>query len=471
MARVGTSFVVLAALLTAVATSAAPPASHADYFEHYEGTKTCLACHLEAARSFFHSQHYQWQGPSEAIRNANGKRFGKINVINDFCTAVGPSWIGNVVNSRGETISQGCSKCHAGLGRRPSPSESPEQLENIDCLICHARGYNRTLVSTDEGGWEWRPVLWKNQEGLDVVAKRIGQPTTATCLRCHAGSGGGPNFKRGDLEYALAEAARTFDVHMAKDGAGLACVSCHAGQDHKMRGRGADLFGNELPDRPVTCDDAACHGAAPHQAEALNRHTRLACQSCHIPTFAKADPTDMVRDWSTPVYHEEQAKWSATITLEKDVVPVYAWYDGTTIAQLPGERVQRRADGRVVMMQPSGARRDPRARIYPFKLHRAKLPVLEGKEWLLPIAVEEFFATGKLDEAIAKAAHDFYGIANATHGWVEVVRYMGISHEVAPAAQALACLDCHGPKGRLDWQGLGYPVDPLLAVMRRSPGR
>jgi hypothetical protein len=47
------------------------------------------------------------------------------------------------------------------------------------------------------------------------------------CLRCHSASGGGPNFKRGDLEYTLAEPHREFGVHMSPDGAGLSCADCH----------------------------------------------------------------------------------------------------------------------------------------------------------------------------------------------------------------------------------------------------
>ncbi|NWG00904.1 MAG: hypothetical protein HXY19_08170 [Thermoanaerobaculaceae bacterium] len=465
-------FAVAVALLLPSLPGQAREYTHQKYFEHYEGTATCLQCHAEEARSFFHSQHYQWRSATAKIVNGGGKEFGKINVINDFCTAVGPSWIGLTNNSRGEAISKGCSKCHAGLGRLPEPGESPEQLANIDCLMCHAAGYNRDLYQRTDGGWEWRPVLWKNPEGLDSVAKRIGRPTTTSCLRCHAGSGGGPNFKRGDLEYAVTERDRTFDVHLAKDGAGLDCLDCHGGSDHKVRGRGADLFGDEMPDRPLGCDDAACHGSAPHTVEALNLHTaRVACQSCHIPTFAKADPTDMVRDWSTPAYHQEQDKWSATITMAKDVVPVYAWYNGTTRAQLPGVAVTRGRDGRVGMMLPQGDRSDPRAKIYPFKRHLAKMPVLVGKNWLLPIAVEEFFASGQLDAAVKKGAEEFYGVKDAAYEWVETVRYMGISHEVVPARGALGCLDCHSPKGRLDWQALGYRGDPLVAAMRAAHGK
>ena len=44
--------------------------SHEEYFEHYEGTATCLNCHEDEAVSFFHSQHYQWKGKTPAIVNA-----------------------------------------------------------------------------------------------------------------------------------------------------------------------------------------------------------------------------------------------------------------------------------------------------------------------------------------------------------------------------------------------------------------
>ncbi|KDA55082.1 hypothetical protein EG19_00225 [Thermoanaerobaculum aquaticum] len=442
---------------------AAKEYSHQKYFEHYEGTKTCLSCHEKEAKSFFRSQHYQWRGQTPNLVNARGQRLGKINTINDFCTNPRASWIGVVKNSRGEAISEGCSKCHAGLGLMPSEQETPEQLANIDCLICHAQGYQRDLYPDGQGGWVWKPVLWKNQEGLDAVAKRIGMPTRNTCLRCHAGSGGGPNFKRGDLEYALADTTRDFDVHMGTDGANLQCIDCHKGEDHRVRGRGSDLSGTDFPAKPLSCDDGTCHDSRPHPAEVLNLHAqRVACPTCHIPTFAKADATDMVRDWSKPAYNQEADKWSATIEFAKDVKPVYAWFNGTTWAQLPGEPVKLQPDGTVGMMLPQGSRKDPKARIYPFKLHRGVMPVLEGKNYILPIAVEEFFAEGEIHKAIQHAAEEMYGVKDARYGWVKTKRYMGIYHEVVPKEKALTCLDCHGPNGRLDWKALGYGADPIL---------
>ena len=74
--------------------------------------------------------------------------------------------------------------------------------------------------------------------------------------------------------------------------------------------------------------------------------------------------------------------------------------------------------------------------------------------------MEEFFADGKIDEAVRAAAKQAYGIDDAEFEWIDTVRYMGIYHEVQPKAQALRCDDCHGQGERLDWKALGYPGDP-----------
>lgn len=459
------SLICLAALV-AVPAGAQSSYDHKAAFEHYEGTKTCLTCHAGEAKTFFASQHYQWRGYAPDIVNAKGRRLGKLNTINDFCTGPATNWIGEVKNGRGEVVAKGCSKCHAGSGLKPEETMSQAQLENIDCLMCHAKGYNRDLVKDASGAWAWKPVLWKNQEGLDSVAKRISAPTRTMCLRCHAASGGGPNYKRGDIEYTLAEPPRDFDVHMSKDGADFQCTTCHAGKDHRVRGRGADLSGTDSPKDRLSCDNTSCHGPAPHEVKVLNHHAkRVYCTACHVPDFARDEATDMMRDWSQASYNKEADKYTATITLQKNVTPVYAWFNGTTKAQLPGDPVTLRADKTVGMMVPVGSRRDLRARLYPFKLHRAKLPVLDGKRWIIPMVVEEFFGDGNIDRAVTNAAHEFYQVENASYTWADTTRYMGIFHGVRPAKQALGCLDCHGPKGRMDWKTLGYAGDPLDAAI------
>ena len=435
---------------------------HGQYFENYEGTKTCLECHEKDAENFFHSQHYQWKGEAPKITNAGGKKLGKMNTFNDFCTSPQGNWIGFTKNSRGKVISKGCSSCHAGKGLMPTEIMSREQLENIDCLMCHAKGYRRDLYQDKEGNYEWKAILWKNKEGLNSVSKRIYAPERAMCLRCHSASGGGPNFKRGDLEYELANPEREFDVHMATEGKNMQCVTCHAGDKHRVIGRGTDLAGSDSPDRELTCDSAACHSTPQHKSKILTKHTEsLNCTVCHIPKFARSDATDMARDWSKPVYNKEADKYSASITLEKDVSPVYAWFNGYTKATLPGEPVTRLADDSVGIMMPEGSREDPKAKLYAFKLHKGKLPLLAEKNWLIPITVEHFFANGEIDPAVKSAAKTVYGLDNVKYSWVDTTRLMGIFHGVQPKAKALKCMSCHGKNSVMDWKALGYKGNPM----------
>lgn len=460
-------FLLLAALAVAGPSRAGdrPEPSHAEHFEHYEGTATCLECHEDAAESFFHSQHYQWRGENPGLVDVEGSRLGKLNTINDFCTSPTTSWIGKAVNEDGKVIASGCSACHAGLGLRPEPVLSREQLENIDCLICHASGYRRALYENDAGEPEWRPILWRNQYGMDAISKRISLPKRVMCLRCHSGAGGGPNWKRGDIEYHLADCDRTYDVHMGVDGADMTCIDCHEGRDHRVLGRGADLAGTDRPGERLTC--AGCHEDAPHAELVLDRHAeRVACETCHIPTFARTDPTDMERDWSTPLHHPEAKKYSATIVLESDVVPEYAWWNGRTRHQEMGVEARAGKDGVIATMAPVGRKKDREARIYPFKVHRATLPRLVDSGWLSPIAVDEFFVDGDLEKAVDEGMHAAYGLDHAAYEWVPVRRHMGIYHGVVPAEDALDCLDCHGAESRLDWKALGYKEDPVRKRLR-----
>ena len=80
----------------------------------------------------------------------------------------------------------------------------------------------------------------------------------------------------------------------------------------------------------------------------------------------------MHRDWSIPSYNKDTEKYSATISLQKDVTPVYTWFNGNTRAQLLGAPLNKLPDGSVGMMVPEGSRQDADARIHAFKLHRGQ---------------------------------------------------------------------------------------------------
>ena len=47
-----------------------------------------------------------------------------------------------------------------------------------------------------------------------------------------------------------------------------------------------------------------------------------------------------------------------------------------------------------------------------------------------------------------------YGFANTTMFWPQ-------THMVAPKTVALQCQACHSEGGRMDWEALGYPGDPI----------
>ena len=124
--------------------------------------------------------------------------------------------------------------------------------------------------------------------------------------------------------------------------------------------------------------------------------------------------------------------------------------------------------GEITIVLPDGSRDDPDARIHAFKVHGGRLPVLDDKQWLVPIATEEFYAHGDIDKAIREAAEMFYGLEDIEYSWSDTIRYMGIYHEVTPKEDALQCLDCHRPGGRMDWQALGYERDPLEDRLKAS---
>jgi hypothetical protein len=119
-------------------------------------------------------------------------------------------------------------------------------------------------------------------------------------------------------------------------------------------------------------------------------------------------------------------------------------------------------------MVPEGSREDPSSKIFAFKLHKGKMPMLDQKTWIIPILVEHFFAKGDIDAATREAAEEAYGIKDAAYSWVDTVRYMGIFHSVQPKERAVACLECHSPGGRMDWKSLGYPGDPIMSSIQAS---
>jgi hypothetical protein len=439
---------------------------HRALVTRYEGTRTCLACHEAQARHVHASVHYQWKADAPQILNAGGRKLGKINTSNDFCTNPAISWIAILKNDAGAVIGNGCSKCHAGLGLKPSEEATSAQLENIDCLVCHSSSYRREVVKQADDTLRWQPTALANTEAMLAIAQNVGRPTNEVCLRCHVGSGGGLNFKRGDIETAHARATRDFDVHM---GAGMQCIQCHRFKDHKVLGSGTQMGGI---DDPTTAHPQCegCHRGDVHATAALNRHTRsVACTTCHIPTFARHDPTDMRRDWSRSEPVKGEGRFEPAIEFRKNVTPVYAWWNGTGSFSLLDTPVTPGPNGKVSLYTPAGSIADPKAKIHPFKYHEAKLPIDNATKRMIPVAVGIVFRTGNNEAATKAGARAFFGRDVTDIAWIETERYMGIFHGVVPKQDALQCSACHSGGSRLDWKALGYPGDPIKTGAR-TPG-
>ena len=73
MRRLAFCSLLLALAAATAAAAAGKEYTHQKYFDHYEGTKTCLQCHQKEAESFFHSQHYQWRGQAPDVVNSAGE--------------------------------------------------------------------------------------------------------------------------------------------------------------------------------------------------------------------------------------------------------------------------------------------------------------------------------------------------------------------------------------------------------------
>lgn len=428
--------------------------SHAGRFSIYEGTKTCLTCHSSEAYDVHASLHYQWKGETPAVVGANGQLMGKMGSINDFCIYPDNNWLGKLTNASGQQADGGCARCHVGLGAKPETAVSQAQLENIDCLLCHSAAYKRKLELVG-GVLRFVPDAASMTVSVLQAASDLSLPDDKRCLNCHGKSGGGDNYKRGDLEMAHAAATADLDVHSAR---GVKCTTCHKVTRHRFSGRGVDMRATDST-TPVRCEN--CHASSPHATSALNRHSagKVACATCHIPQFAKTAPTDMVRDWSKPgVLLPSTGLYEPDILFDGWVVPKYGFWNGTSTFYEFRTPATPGPNGRVLMAGPAGNINDPGAKLYPFKHHLGNQPADPVSRYLLPLKIGIFFSTGDVQAAIERGATEVFGAYNG-HEFVPTERWIGIFHEVAPKSQALACADCHGGT-RVDFKTLGYTPHP-----------
>lgn len=432
-----------------------PAEDHTDYIagpfeEPSEVTENCLMCHQQQAESFMQTVHWTWSSePMQVPGHSGTVRLGKRNVLNNFCIGL-------------RTNFPRCTSCHAGYGWESQDFDFSDP-KHIDCLVCHDNTGTYTKTPTGAGAPD---------PGVDLVAvaKSVGPTTRQTCGSCHFYGGGGNNVKHGDLEEVLVEPTKELDVHMG--GQDFTCTACHMTEGHKIEGSALSVSTHSS--QTVACEQ--CHGTQPHTkyARFLENHVdRIACQTCHIPEFARANPTKMHWDWSTAGEDREvqldeygkptYSKKKGSFTWKKNVIPTYAWYSGKSTHMLVGDKVRLNAMNSIT--EPIGSKDDPESKIYPFKVHTASQIADAVNKYLLPTHLFDggYWSHYDWNKSVSTGA-DAYGLPySGEYTFVETEMYWKINHMVAPKEDALECSACHSEikETRLDWEALGYEGDPI----------
>jgi hypothetical protein len=337
------------------------------------------------------------------------------------------------------------------------------------------------LPNVNDADFEFEPAGTDNSNGVNLMgmssvqaASTVHPTTNKSCLNCHGGAGGGDGTKRGDLSSALAESANpgtNLDVHMSHQsgGQGMNCSACHDAGGHRLLGRGVDLRPSDVPDL-MTCETGGCHDSTPHSSSDLNSHTaRVACQTCHIPTYAKVVATEVSRDWTQPHFSSAACNgrggWLPKENKGTNLTPSYQWFDGTSQVYLLGESLDDypMKSGAYTLGVPNGSIDQGGAKIYPMKEHTS-ISAVDDTNRLIAHSTFEFFRTGDFDNAVTFALEQMGRDVNEYAGTVAVHTYQSINHGVEPKESALGCNDCHGSTDRMDLQGeLGYlpkDIDP-----------
>ena len=403
-------------------------------------TRACLECHPDAAQQVMGTTHWTWQDePVQLEGRAGPVAVGKRNLINNFCIGIQSNWAG-------------CTSCHAGYGWDDGTYDFTVE-ENVDCLICHeaSGAYAKTKAGLPQEGTD-----------LALAAQSVGWPTRDNCGVCHFNGGGGNGVKHGDLDQHLYFPDENLDVHMG--GQNFNCTDCHRSADHNIQGK--SITSSVRTENQVGCTD--CHSQNPHEDGRLNAHlTSVACQTCHIPSYGRGDPTKMEWDWSTAgqeIPEDEHAylKIKGSFVYEENVTPEYYWYSGIRDRYLLGDVID---PSRPVILNPlAGDIHDPEALIFPFKVHRAKQPYDTVHNTLLqPRTAGEggFWTTFDWISALTLGSQDVGLDFSGQYGFTETWMFWPITHTVSPAEEALQCTACHSDEGRLDWEALGYPGDPM----------
>lgn len=455
-----------------------PKTSHEKVFtellsDGYQGPASCLYCHSDRAEQLLATGHWNWQGLATGLAGRETEVHGKQDLINNFFIGV-------------RSNEARCSQCHPSYGWTDRSFDF-FSTRSVDCFICHDTTGSYAKHPTANGGGGAAALLVDgaltvvDPNDLQNIAYNVGTPTRANCGACHFYADGGDNAKHGDMSSALITPSRELDVHMG--GLDYRCQECHTSSAHGIAGM--SIHSRDEGDESARC--TRCHtGTKVHQedpvfASVINIHMRrIACETCHIPTYARSKPTLMEWYWDEagedvspvpldrygmPTYSKEYGR----LVWRKEIVPVYRWYNGTWNWKIVGSNdtyiETGTANDPIVLAEPVATIDDPDAKIYPFKRMLGRQPAdIANQRLIVPhlfgdaAGANPFWSSfdwnAALQEGAAYTGQDYSGQL----GFVNTVMYLKLAHTVPPAEQALLCDDCHGVDG---WfESLGYEQDP-----------
>jgi octaheme c-type cytochrome (tetrathionate reductase family) len=426
---------------------------HSEYFEGpfqtpQEITETCLMCHEGIDQDIIKTRHWNWLGDEFISEEGKAMRVGKQNIINNYCIAVSSNW-------------PRCTSCHIGYGWKDDTFDHTDG-RNIDCLICHDQTGTYKKVPTGAG-------MPDPSVDLVKVAQSVGKTTINNCSICHFNGGGGTGVKHGDMDESMINPTADLDIHMGS--LGFTCSTCHGGEHHKILGASHGSLASGT--NHITCN--GCHEEKPHENKMLNNHMdAVACETCHIPSFAREEPTKTWWDWSTAGQDREAKpdnfgmptydKKKGDFTWSKMVIPEYRWHNGKADYYQYGDVID---PAKVVELNKlSGRFDDPGAKITPFKImYGRQIYDTENRYLIVPklFGQDGYWNTYDWDQASRLGMASLNLAYSGKFDFIETEMYWPINHMVVSAKNALRCTACHSKegKGRLDWKALGYEGDPM----------
>ncbi len=456
-----------------------------DFETPQEVTETCLKCHNNIDKQLMMNEHWQWT-KNDTIPGRGPVSLGKRNVLNNFCIGTGSN----------EKL---CTMCHAGYGFTDKGFDVNDS-KNMDCLVCHdgSGSYHKsnTCADPNQSGFGYPPT----GTNLTTAAQNITLPQRQNCGSCHYFGGGGNNVKHGDLEMAQNQCTRELDVHMAYDGQNMECIDCHKTHNHNIPGNLPMVSAS--PNNSFNCTE--CHTDSPHKSKILNDHyNQVACQTCHIPTYAKGYPTKLYWAWSDAgkldsskinspsegiihfereipidsienyvsnlayvkcltsdsVIYEYDSRHAAAI-MAKNVKPEYVWYNGYTDHHFIKDTILSDTVNLTKLMGSYQDNIKPMDNKHPSKICPVK--VMRGNQIydtqynkLINPKLVGFKGSGSYwrdfnwDSSATKGM-EYIGLKYSGHyGFIETRSYWPLNHEVAPASEALSCEQCHAKDGIL----------------------